>query len=172
MVRHEAPEARSHSVGARESDRLARLELGPDGVILDCNCAAAQSLSFAAGALRGVHVSRVFPQLTTEALLVDGRVNPRLAFRCRCGVPLEAVQAGGGRVAITVSPYALRNDGPLRILLVWPAGPAPLQLRRAAEPALRSIPTERLPPRSVRQRTRRRAQPEAMARARTGTDYR
>jgi len=98
---------------------LARLELDRYGVILDCTGAAARVLGFAADALRGQHVSRVFPQLATGDLLREGRVNPRLAFLCRCGFPLEGTRADGGRVAIAFSPYVLRNGGAERVLLAW-----------------------------------------------------
>jgi len=107
----------------RRGDDVARVELGQDGVILDHSDTAAHFLGFDADALCGEHVSRIFPQLATGGLLFEGRVSPRLAFLCRCGFPLEGVRADGGRMAVDVSPYVLRNGGPLRVMLAWPSPP-------------------------------------------------
>ena len=112
----------------QRGDDVARVELGQDGVILDHSATAAHFLGFDGDALCGEHISRIFPQLAAGGLLAEGRVSPRLAFLCRCGFPLEGVRADGGRMAVDVSPYVLRNGGPARVMLAWPSPP------RAVEP--------------------------------------
>lgn len=144
----------------RRGDDVPRLELGQDGVILDHSAAAAHFLGFDGDALCGEHVSRIFPQLAAGGLVSEGRVSPRLAFLCRCGFPLEGVCADGGRMAVDVSPYVLRNGGPARVMLAWPSPPAAEEPRDAATAgdALADQPR-------ARQSARQDAQPNVLSRS-------
>lgn len=110
------------TVPAREP---ARLELRADGVIVECSDAAARVLGFERDALRGEHVSRVFPGLGAVPLLNADRVNPELAFLCRWGRPLDGVRADGARIEIAALPYALRRTDGARVVLAWETLPAP-----------------------------------------------
>ncbi|MDX1376422.1 MAG: PAS domain-containing protein [Burkholderiales bacterium] len=119
LLRDAAPRTDSEPVAGS----LARLAVSPDGVILECSTAAARAFGFEADALRGEHVSQLFPELGGTALLSGGRVNPRIAYLLHCGMSLQGRCADGRRVAVEPTLFALRDGAALRVLLAWEIPP-------------------------------------------------
>jgi PAS domain-containing protein len=69
---------------------LALLALDDAGTIKDCSAASAALFGHLPDALIGRPVSLVLPQLGDDALVLDGRVHPRLAYLCRCAMAFQA----------------------------------------------------------------------------------
>jgi len=66
-------------------DDLVALTLDERGVILDCSKAAERLFGYLRSELIWRHVSQLLPQLIEDALVQDGRLNPRLSFLCHSG---------------------------------------------------------------------------------------
>lgn len=82
---------------ARDNSELAVLNLNDLGVIHDCSQACLHVFGYRPDELVGSHVSHLLPQLPESDLVQDGRVNPRLAYLCHCGVAFQARHRDGRR---------------------------------------------------------------------------
>lgn len=85
------------SIGTEDGDDLAVLQLNDLGIIHDCNPSCRQVFGYRPDELIGTHVSRLLPQLPESALVLDGRINPRLAYLCHCGVAFQGHHRDGRR---------------------------------------------------------------------------
>lgn len=74
---------------------LAMLALDDGGRVKDCSAASAALFGHLPDALIGRPVSLVLPQLGDDALVLDGRIHPRLAYLCRCAMAFEARRQDG-----------------------------------------------------------------------------
>lgn len=74
---------------------LAMLTLDDAGMIRDAGEACEQVFGYQKAELAGRHVSTLLPQLGESELVTEDRVNPRLAFLCRCGMPFKARHRDG-----------------------------------------------------------------------------
>jgi PAS domain S-box-containing protein len=63
---------------------LAMLALDDKGVILNCSQACEQLFGYRQDELGGRHVSTLLPHLEDTELVLEDRINSRLAFLCRC----------------------------------------------------------------------------------------
>lgn len=78
-----------------DNNDLAVLNLNDLGVILDCSQACMHVFGYRPGELAGSHVSHLLPQLPEAGLVLDGRINPRLAYLCHCGIAFQACHRDG-----------------------------------------------------------------------------
>jgi PAS domain-containing protein len=81
----------------RACGALAMLNLDDFGVIHDDSQACLQVFGYRPGELVGNHVSHLLPQLPESGLVLNDRVDPRLAYLCHCGVAFEARHRDGHR---------------------------------------------------------------------------
>jgi PAS domain-containing protein len=68
-----------------EKGEPAIFMLDGNGMILDCSDSAEDLFEYGRTQLIGQPVHRLLPKLSTITLLEDGKLNPQLAFLCRCG---------------------------------------------------------------------------------------
>jgi PAS domain S-box-containing protein len=69
---------------ARVPGDLAMLALNDGGVIVNCSQACEQLFGYRQDELGGHHVSTLLPHLENTELVLEDRINARLAFLCRC----------------------------------------------------------------------------------------
>lgn len=82
---------------AEENEHRTTLWADEQGRIIECDEDARAAFGYSPEELAGLPVSRLFPALDEVRLLADGAVNPRLAFRCRCG-PFRLIHRDGADV--------------------------------------------------------------------------
>lgn len=69
------------------------------------------------------HISRLLPQLSGVALVLEGRINPLLNFLCRCGKLFETQNRLGDTFLSKLSFVQLEHDAiPTLRLIVCPSG--------------------------------------------------
>lgn len=78
------------------STNLAMLALDDTGVIRDCSQASEEMFGYRQDELTGSHISRLLPQLGETELVLEGRINARLAYLCHCAVAFQARHRNGG----------------------------------------------------------------------------
>jgi len=74
---------------------LAMLALNDRGVIQNCSPTCEQVFGYRTDELAGHHVSTVLPELIDTELVMDDRINSRLAFLCHCAIPFRARRRDG-----------------------------------------------------------------------------
>ncbi len=79
----------------RSEQETAVLTLHGNGIIRNCNQAAAELFDCAPSQLASQHVSVVMPQLTESTLIQDGKLNPNLRFLSRIGYGFEVIGLNG-----------------------------------------------------------------------------
>ena len=92
------PQGTAHSQSDDPADypiELAMLALDDGGVIQDCSQTCEQVFGYRQDELTGRHVSTLLPQLKDTELVLDDRVNSRLAFLCHCAIPFQARRRDG-----------------------------------------------------------------------------
>lgn len=94
-----APLRSSPGASAQDHGDLAVLNLDDMGVIQDGSHACTQIFGYPLAELVGKHVSLLLPDLPHAGLVSDGRILPRLAYLCRCGVAFQARHRSGTRFA-------------------------------------------------------------------------
>lgn len=132
----------SHPVPSRsaaeEDERRTTLWVDAQGQIVECDAGARAAFGFFPDELAGVHVSRLFPWLRDVRLMIGGEVNPRLAFRCRCGT-VRLVDSDGADVVCQLFVNAVcLAGGPAVALIVAQPFRASYQARETARVAKRS----------------------------------
>lgn len=101
LADHAQPNARrtpSRLAAGRASglaDDLAILALDDRGMVLECNATCERRYGYGKAELEGRHISTLFPELRGIELVVDERVNSRLAFLCQSGIPFQARHRNG-----------------------------------------------------------------------------
>ncbi len=123
---------------AEESEHRTTLWVDEQGRIIECDEGARAALGYSPEELAGLPVARLFPALDEVRLLAGGAVNPRLAFRCRCG-PFRLIHRDGADVEcqLFVNTVCL-PDGPAAALIVAQPSHARYEARqkaRAAKPS-------------------------------------
>jgi len=78
------------------SATLAMLALDDLGVIRDCSQACEEMFGYRQDELTGSHISMLLPQLGETDLVLDDRINARLAYLCHCAVAFQARHRDGG----------------------------------------------------------------------------
>lgn len=78
------------------SATLAMLALDDLGVIRDCSQACEEMFGYPQNELTGSHISRLLPQLGETELVLEDRINSRLAYLCHCAVAFQARHRDGG----------------------------------------------------------------------------
>jgi PAS domain S-box-containing protein len=74
---------------------LAKITLNDQGIILNC-CSTCENLfGYRQDELEGRHVSTLLPSLRDTELVLEDRINSRLAFLCRCATPFQARRRDG-----------------------------------------------------------------------------
>lgn len=89
------------------------------GLILD-SCAQLQSMfGYRKDELNGLPISRLLPALADTPLTRGGRINPRLAFMCRCATPFRTLDRDGGEGCCTlfVNLVTLRSGPALAVIV-------------------------------------------------------
>jgi PAS domain S-box-containing protein len=79
---------------------LSMLVLNDHGMIQFCSQACEQVFGYLEDDLKGLHISTLLPQLENTTLVLDDRINSRLAFLCHCGIPFQAQHRDGNRFTI------------------------------------------------------------------------
>lgn len=74
---------------------LAKITLNDQGVILDCCSTCENAFGYRQDELKGRHVSALLPSLQDTELVLEDRINSRLAFLCRCATPFQARRRDG-----------------------------------------------------------------------------
>lgn len=69
---------------------LAMLALDDVGVIQRCDRNCEQAFGYRQDELRGHHVAMLLPELEDMDLVLEDRLNLRLAFLCHCAIPFQA----------------------------------------------------------------------------------
>ncbi len=98
--------------------RSNRLSLHANGVISECTLGAARLFGYTPTEMLGRAVTELLPTLGDKWRGTDGRVHPRFAFFCRCGVLQEAISGTGKRFMAALSVVELGNAGVSPLLLV------------------------------------------------------
>ena len=74
---------------------FAKIFLNDQGIILDCSPTCEQVFGCQQDELEGRHVSALLPHLENTELVLEDRINSRLAFLCHCAMPFKARHGGG-----------------------------------------------------------------------------
>lgn len=93
-----AHRASSHAPAGPASviaDDLAMLAVDDHGLVLECNATCEQRYGYRRDELEGRHIATLFPELQGFELVVDERVNSKLAFLCQSSVPFQARHRNG-----------------------------------------------------------------------------
>lgn len=77
------------------SDDLAMLAVDDDGRILECNLTCERRYGYRKDELEGHHIATLFPELRGFELVVDERINSKLAFLCQSSIPFQARHRSG-----------------------------------------------------------------------------
>ena len=81
------------------ADDLATLALDDHGLVLECDPTCERRYGYRRDELEGRHISILFPELQGFDLVVDERVNSRLAFLCQSNIPFQARHRDGGKMS-------------------------------------------------------------------------
>ena len=81
-------------VGAIPRD-LAKISLNDQGIILNCCSTCENVFGYRQDELGGRHVSTLLPYLQDTELVLEDRINSRLAFLCHCATPFQARRRDG-----------------------------------------------------------------------------
>jgi PAS domain S-box-containing protein len=74
---------------------LAMLSLNDRGVIQTCSQMCEQVFGYRSDELAGHHVSILLPELIDTELVMEERINARIAFLCHCAIPFKARRRDG-----------------------------------------------------------------------------
>jgi PAS domain S-box-containing protein len=74
---------------------LAMIALNDKGVILNCCPTCEQVFGYRKDELGGRHVSTLLPHMKDTELVLEDRINSRLAFLCHCAIPFQARHRDG-----------------------------------------------------------------------------
>jgi PAS domain S-box-containing protein len=74
---------------------LAMLALNDMGIIQHCSQTCEQVFGYRQYELEGRHVSTLLPELADTELVLEDRINSRLAFFCHCAIPFQARRRDG-----------------------------------------------------------------------------
>jgi PAS domain S-box-containing protein len=85
----------SSSPPGLESVDLAMLSLNDMGVIQTCSPTCEQVFGYRTDELAGHHVSTLLPELVDTELVMEDRINARIAFLCHCAIPFKARRRDG-----------------------------------------------------------------------------
>lgn len=83
-------------------DDLAMLALDDHGKVLECNPTCEQRFGYRKDELTGRHISTLFPELGGMELVMEERINSRLAFLCHSGIPFRALHRDGKQLTSEV----------------------------------------------------------------------
>jgi PAS domain S-box-containing protein len=83
------------SIPALGSIDLAMLALNDRGVIQNCSQTCELVFGYRVDELAGRHVSTLLPELIDTELVMEDRINSRLAFLCHCAIPFKARRRDG-----------------------------------------------------------------------------
>lgn len=100
-----------------EDDR-AVLTLDVNGLIRNCNKAAAKLMECPTSQLVWQHVSNLLPQLADTELMQNGHINPRLRFLSRVGHRFQLAMPGGGHASGRIFFNDLENAGRHNLRLI------------------------------------------------------
>ncbi len=106
-------------ISASGEEKTAVLMTCDNGVIFECNRAAADLLDCTPSKLTWQHISTILPQLADIALMRGESINPNLRFLSRLGYTFETVDMSGVHFTSTVFFNEIENLGRhfLRIIL-------------------------------------------------------
>jgi PAS domain S-box-containing protein len=74
---------------------LAKISLNDQGIILNCCSTCENVFGYRQDELGGRHVSTLLPCLQDTELVLEDRINSRLAFLCHCATPFQARRRDG-----------------------------------------------------------------------------
>jgi PAS domain S-box-containing protein len=74
---------------------LPMLALNDMGIIQHCSQTCEQVFGYRQVELEGRHVSTLLPELANTELVLEDRINSRLAFFCHCAIPFQARRRDG-----------------------------------------------------------------------------
>jgi PAS domain S-box-containing protein len=74
---------------------LAKITLNDQGIILNCCTTCEKVFGYRQDELKGRHVSALLPSLQDTELIMEERINSRLAFLCHCATPFQARRRDG-----------------------------------------------------------------------------
>lgn len=94
------------------------LALDETGVIQRCSESCEELFGYASFDLVSQHISRLFPQLSSHQLVMDGRLNPMLDFLCHCGHLFQGHHRHGGTFQSALSFVRLEHGGHRSLRLI------------------------------------------------------
>ena len=106
----------SYVPAAVDPIEVAMLTLNDRGVIQNCSQTCEQVFGYRQDELAGRHVSTLLPQLEDTELVLEDRVNSRLAFLCHCAIPFQAQHRDGK--SFTSELFINRLSGQSLVVLV------------------------------------------------------
>jgi hypothetical protein len=113
--------ARERSPRTRETLGERRTTIWADfsGRILECSNDVDETLGYEAEDLVGSNIAALIPKLADAPLLQGGELNPRLAYRCRCG-DVHVVDGEGNkrRCGLCLNMVSLRSAPALALIVV------------------------------------------------------
>lgn len=80
---------------AAPNDDVAALMLDERGMILDCNKSAERLLGYVQSDLVWRHVSLLVPHFESNAMFLEGQINPRIRYLCHCGHRFSVLDGNG-----------------------------------------------------------------------------
>ncbi len=101
---------RTHKYSAKWHEPPA-LTLDERGMICDCSESGESLFGYRRHDLTWQHVSKLLPQLSGVALVLEGRINPLLQFLCHCGHLFQVQNRLGDTFPSGLSFVHLEHDG-------------------------------------------------------------
>ncbi len=77
------------------SSDLSKITLDDHGIILNCSATCERVFGYRLEELAGRHVSILLPHLKDTELVLEDRINARLAYLCHCAMPFQARRRDG-----------------------------------------------------------------------------
>lgn len=94
------------------------LALDETGVIQRCSESCEELFGYTSLDLVTQHISRLFPQLSSHELIIDGRLNPMLDFLCHCGHRFQGRHRHGGTFQSELNFVRLEHGGRRSLRLI------------------------------------------------------
>jgi len=99
-------------------DMLCLIWVDTQSRIVDCSEHVLPMFGYRRDELNGRSLHELLPGLDESVLLRDGRINPEVAFHCRCGMPFQVVDRVGREIACNLFMNEIGNAAGLAITII------------------------------------------------------